>query len=42
MPIVSITRLRVRSWRDLPPFVVRTLLVARQAAKAEGNLKSRC
>jgi hypothetical protein len=39
MPVVSITRLRVRSWRYLPSFFIRTLLVARQAARAEGNLK---
>ena len=38
MPIVSITRLRVRSWPYLPVFFVQTLRSARQAAKAEGNL----
>ena len=38
MPIVSITRLRVRSWRYLPAFAVQTLRIARQAAKADGNL----
>jgi quinol monooxygenase YgiN len=39
MPVVSITRLRVRSWRYLPAFFVRTLLVLRQTRSAEGNLK---
>jgi hypothetical protein len=38
MPIVSITRLRVRSWAYLPAFFVQTLRIARQAARAEGSL----
>ncbi len=38
MPFVSITRLRVRSWSYLPAFFVQTLRIARQAAKADGNL----
>lgn len=38
MPLVSITRLRVRSWRYLPAFFVQALRIARQAASAEGNL----
>ena len=38
MPFVSITRLRVRSWLYLPAFVVQTLRIARQAARADGNL----
>jgi hypothetical protein len=38
MPVISITRLRVRSWRFLPPFALRTLMIARQSARAEGNL----
>ena len=38
MPVVSITRLRVRSWRLLPAFAVRTFMIARQSARAEGNL----
>jgi hypothetical protein len=38
MPIVAITRLRVRSWRYLPGFLWRTLLSARQARAAAGNL----
>ena len=38
MPVISITRLRVRSWRYLPVFFVQALRIARQAASAEGNL----
>jgi hypothetical protein len=38
MPLVAITRLRVRSWRYLPGFLWRTLLSARQARAAAGNL----
>jgi heme-degrading monooxygenase HmoA len=38
MPFVSITRLRVRSWSRLPAFFLQTLRIARQAARAEGNL----
>lgn len=38
MSLVSITRLRVRSWRFMPMFLVYTLRSARQAARAEGNL----
>lgn len=35
--MVSITRLRVRSWRYLPIFFVQALRCARQAANADGN-----
>src|SRR5277367_2472492 len=38
MPIVSITRLRVRSWLYLPAFFVQALRSVSQAAKAEGSL----
>jgi Domain of unknown function (DUF3291) len=38
MPMVSITRLRVRSWRYLVPFMFYTLRSSRQAKIAEGNL----
>ena len=38
MPVVSITRIRVRSWSYLPAFFVQTLRIARQAARADGSL----
>ena len=38
MPVISITRLRVRSWAYLPPFAVQTLRSAFQAARSDGNL----
>ncbi len=38
MPLVSITRLRVRSWRYLPAFVVASFRSALQARRAKGNL----
>jgi hypothetical protein len=38
MPFVSITRLRVRSWRYLPVFVLQSLRAARQAKGAKGSL----
>jgi len=38
MPVVSITRIRVRSWSYVPAFYFQTLRIARQAARAEGSL----
>jgi len=38
MPLVSVTRLRVRSWRYLPIFLIQAIRAARQAKSAEGNL----
>jgi hypothetical protein len=38
MPFASIARLRVRSWRYLPLFVLQSVRAARQAKAAPGNL----
>ena len=38
MPLVSITRLRVRAWRYLPAFVVGTFRSALQARASSGSL----
>jgi Domain of unknown function (DUF3291) len=38
VPLVAITRLRVRSWRYLPAFFFQTLRTAVQAKRTPGNL----
>ena len=38
MPVISITRLRVRSWRFLPAFLFAALRIVKQARRADGNL----
>lgn len=38
MPVISVTRLRVRSWYFLPAFLIRSLRIGRQAKHARGNL----
>jgi hypothetical protein len=40
MPFVSVTRLRVRSWRYLPGFLAQSLGVLVQAKFARGNLSA--
>jgi Domain of unknown function (DUF3291) len=38
MPIVSVTRLRVRLWRYLPGFLIQSVRAAYQATRAPGSL----
>ena len=38
MPVISVTRVRIRRWWFLPPFFLASFRSARQAAAAEGNL----
>jgi hypothetical protein len=40
MPFVSITRLRVRSWRYLPRFLVGSVAALLQARRTPGNLSA--
>jgi hypothetical protein len=39
MAVVSVTRLRVRSWFYLPAFLVRSLRIGQQAKNAPGSLQ---
>lgn len=41
MPLISITRLRVLSWKYFPVFLFQALRSARQAARSEGNQSTR-
>lgn len=41
MPVVSVTRLRLRSWRYLPDFVPKAIRSASQASAASGFLAGR-
>ncbi len=38
MPLISVTRLRVRSWRYMLSFIIHSNRSAHQAAAAQGNL----
>ena len=38
MPLVSITRLRVRRWRYVPQFLVQSIRAARQAKRSAGSI----
>ena len=37
MPVVSITRLRIRSWRYMPQFAYYAIRTRQQASRAQGN-----
>jgi len=41
MPVVSVTRLRVRAWRFMPAFIFSALRIGKQAAQAEGCLAAK-
>lgn len=36
MPVISVTRLRVRSWRYMPAFIFAAMRIGKQTAQAEG------
>lgn len=38
MPVISVTRLRVRRWWYLPAFLIAAIRSSRQAKRAQGNL----
>jgi hypothetical protein len=40
MPLVAVTRLRVRAWRYVPAFFIQALRSARQARRANGNVRT--
>ncbi|WP_109485920.1 antibiotic biosynthesis monooxygenase [Occallatibacter savannae] len=41
MALVSVTRLRVRSWRFMPAFIVSAMRIGKQTAQAEGCLAAK-
>ena len=41
MPVISVTRLRVRSWRFMPGFIFAALRIGKQTAEAEGCLAAK-
>jgi len=41
MPVISVTRLRVRSWRFMPGFILSALQIGKQTAHAEGCLAAK-
>jgi heme-degrading monooxygenase HmoA len=41
MPVVSVTRLRVRSWLYMPAFIFAAIRIGKQAAEAEGCLAAK-
>jgi len=41
MPVVSVTRLRVRSWRFMPAFIFAALRIGKQTAQADGCLTAK-
>lgn len=41
MPVISVTRLRVRSWRFMPAFIFAALRIGKQTAQADGCLAAK-